>query len=163
MRSVLVMAISAVTALAGGTGSLTAKGQVFRAEVAATEAERARGLMGRAALAPNDCMIFLYDEDGQYRIWMKNCLISLDVAWLDKEGRVVELVPDVPPPSPMRIYRSDADYPNYGGSVPARYFVEFAVGTFKRIGLKKGDRLGWELKLADGSVVKGGLAAKGKH
>jgi hypothetical protein len=51
---------------------------------------------------------------------------------------------------------SDADLPTYGGTLPARHFVEFAAGTLRRLGLKKGDRLGWDLKLDDGTAVKGG-------
>ena len=97
-------------------------------------------------------MIFVYDEDGSHGIWMKNCLISLDVVWISVDGKVVEMVANVPPCSPMR----GDDCPTYGGKVPARHFIEFAVGTIKSIGLKKGDRIGWDLKLDDGTPVVGG-------
>ena len=144
--------------MAGGNGTVTAKGHRFTAEVAVSEAERAQGLMGRHELANDRCMIFLYGEDGPHPIWMKNCFISLDVAWTDKDGKILELVPDVPPPSPVQVYASDADYPNYGGHVDSRHFIEFPQGTFKRLGLKVGDHLGWDLKLDDGTLVKGGVA-----
>jgi uncharacterized membrane protein (UPF0127 family) len=49
------------------------------------------------------------------------------------------------------------DCPSYGGTVPTRYFIEFSAGTFKRLGLKKGERIGWDLTLDDGRVVRGGL------
>ena len=137
----------------GGGGTVLVKGTAFMAEVAATDPERAKGLMYRQSLAKDRCMLFVGTEDGFHPIWMKNCLIALDVAWVDREGRVVELVERVPPCSPMR----GDDCPTYGGTVPARHFVEFAAGTFKRLGLKKGDRLGWELTLDDGRVVRGGL------
>lgn len=142
--------------MAGGNGTVLVKGHAFTAEVAVTEAERAQGLMGRHELANDRCMIFLYNEDGPHPIWMKNCFIALDVAWLDKDGKIVELVPDVPPPSPIQIYGSDADYPNYGGKVDSRHFIEFPQGTFKRLGLKLGDRIGWDLRLDNGVIVKGG-------
>ena len=147
---------------AGGSGTVTAKGHRFTAEVAVTEGEREQGLMGRHELASDRCMIFLYNEDVPHPIWMKNCFISLDVAWIDKDGKVLELVPDVPPPSPIQIYASDSDYPNFGGHVDSRHFIEFPVGTFKRIGLKVGDRIGWDLKLADGTVEIGGAKASKK-
>ena len=153
-QRMLVSALSTMTALAGGNGTVTVRGHAFKAEVATSDEERARGLMYRASMPPDACMFFLYEEEGHHSIWMKNCLISLDVAWIDAEGRVVELVPDVPPPSPMRLYRSDRDYPTYGGALPSRHFIEFPVGTFKRLGLKKGDKLGWDLRLAEGSVLK---------
>jgi hypothetical protein len=48
------------------------------------------------------------------------------------------------------------DCPTYGGTLPSRYFIEFPVGTFKHLGLKKGDRLGWDLTLDDGRGLRGG-------
>jgi uncharacterized protein len=154
-----LIGLSAFSVQAGGGGQVTAKGQAFLAEVAATDAERARGLMYRQALAKDRCMFFVYAEDGVHPIWMKNCLIALDVAWIAQDGTIVELAEQVPPVSSM--YRgSDADIPTYGGHAVARHFVEFAAGTFRRIGLKKGDRLGWELTLDDGTTVKGGAVGK---
>jgi uncharacterized membrane protein (UPF0127 family) len=144
---------------AGGGGSVVLRQTTFMAEVASTDQERAKGLMYRQNLAKDRCMFFIYADDAERTIWMKNCLISLDVAWVDKEGKVVEIAENVPPCSPMR----GNDCPTYGGTVPARHFVEFAAGTFKRLGLKKGERLGWELTLDDGRVVRGGLpVAKAK-
>ncbi len=139
---------------AGGGGTVVAKGHRFMAEVAVTEREQQKGLMFRQTLAKDRCMIFLYGEDGQHPIWMKNCYISLDVAWLDADGRVVGLIPDIPPCSPML----GDNCPNYGADFVCRHFIEFPVGTFKRIGLKKGDKLGWDLQLDDGTVVKGGAS-----
>ena len=150
MRLLLAPFLLALPLLAGGKGILATKGQKFTAEVAATPAEKAKGLMARAHLPQDQCMVFLYDEDSYHAIWMKNCLIALDVAWLDAQGKVVEFLEKVPPCSPML----GNDCPNYGGTVPGRYFVEFAAGTIKRIGLKKGDLIAWDLKLDDGRVVK---------
>lgn len=158
MRTILAVLLS-LPLLAGGGGTVAFKQTTFMAEVAATEPEKAKGLMYRQSLAKDRCMFFVYAEDGDHAIWMKNCLIALDVAWVDAEGRVVETAERVPPCSPMR----GDDCPTYGGSVPARHFIEFAAGTFKRLGLKKGDRLGWDLVLDDGRVVRGGAPLpKGK-
>jgi hypothetical protein len=135
-------------------GVVTAKGHTFQAEVARTPETQARGLMYRPSLARNRCMIFLYDQDGNHRIWMKNCLIALDVAWVKADGTVVEISENTPPCSPMR----GDDCPVYGGTLPARHFVEFPAGTVRRIGLRIGDRLGWRLTL-DGEPVSGGAPA----
>lgn len=151
MRLLLAVLLS-LPLSAGGGGTVVYKRTTFLAEVASTPAEQEKGLMYRQSLAKDRCMFFVYDADGYHGIWMKNCLIALDVAWIDQEGRVVEVLEQVPPCSPMR----GDDCPTYGGSVPARHFVEFAAGTFKRLGLKKGDRLGWDLTLDDGRVLRGG-------
>lgn len=158
MRRFLITSLtllSTVLAHAGGGGQVSAKGQAFLAEVASTDAERAKGLMYRQSLAKDRCMIFVYAEDGLHSIWMKNCLIALDVVWVAADGAVVEIAEQVPPVSPM-FRGSDADLPNYGGRATSRHFVEFAAGTVRRLGLKKGDRLGWDLTLDDGTVLKGG-------
>jgi len=143
-------------------GIVTARGHAFLAEVARTPQEQARGLMYRQSLAQDRCMIFLYDEDGNHRIWMKNCLIALDVVWIKADGTVVEAREKAPPCSPMM----GDDCPTYGGTVLARHFVEFPAGTLRRIGLRIGDRLGWRLTL-DGEPVSGGApsgpAPKRRH
>jgi uncharacterized membrane protein (UPF0127 family) len=137
---------------AGGGGTVALKQTAFLAEVAVTPQETAKGLMYRQSLAKDRCMFFVFGEDGYHPIWMKNCLIALDVAWADADGHVVETSERVPPCSPMR----GEDCPTYGGTVSARYFIEFPAGTFKHLGLKKGDRLGWDLTLDDGRIVRGG-------
>ena len=158
MRMMLA-ALLTLPLLAGGGGTVAFKQTAFLTEVAVTPQETAKGLMYRQSLAKDRCMFFVYGEDGHHTIWMKNCLIALDVAWVDAEGKVVETVEHAPPCSPMR----GEDCPTYGGTVPARYFIEFAAGTFRRLGLKKGDRLGWDLTLDDGRGVRGGLPVpKGK-
>jgi uncharacterized membrane protein (UPF0127 family) len=149
----LLAALFSVSLLAGGGGTVTVKQASFMAEVAVTPQETSKGLMYRQSLAKDRCMFFVFGEDGYHTIWMKNCLIALDVAWIDAEGRVVETSEYVPPCSPMR----GDDCPTYGGTLPARHFIEFPAGTFKRLGLKKGDRLGWDLTLDDGRALHGGL------
>ena len=140
-------------------GFVIAKGKRFMAEVARTPAEKARGLMYRQYLRQDRCMFFIYEEDSYHSIWMKNCLISLDVAWIDADGKVVEIAENVPPCSPMR----GDNCPSYGGGTLSRHFVEFPVGTFKRIGLKVGDQIGWELEFSDGQFSKGGLLVTGAN
>lgn len=152
IRPALVGSLSSLAMFGAGGGTVAVKGHRFMAEIAATPQEQQKGLMFRQSLAKDRCMIFVYEEDGSHGIWMKNCRISLDVVWVSADGKVVEMAENVPPCSPMR----GDDCPTYGGGVPARHFIEFSVGTIKRIGLKKGDRIGWDLKLDDGSPIVGG-------
>ena len=153
IRPALLGSLGSIAVFGAGGGTVAVKGHRFTAEIAATPREQQKGLMYRQSLAKDRCMIFIYDEDGYHGIWMKNCLISLDVVWIASDGTVAEMAENVPPCSPMR----GDDCPTYGGTVPARHFIEFAVGTIKSIGLKKGDRLGWDLKLDDGTPVVGGV------
>lgn len=136
-------------------GVVYAKGKKFLAEVARTDLEKAKGLMYRKYLKADRCMFFVYEEDGHHSIWMKNCLISLDVAWLNTEGRVVEIFEKAPPCSPLK----GDDCPSYGGKVLSRYFVEFPAGSLRRLKLKVGDHLGWDLQFKDGTHMLGGAKA----
>jgi hypothetical protein len=154
MTPMILSLLLAVTSGSPDGGMVVAKGQKFLAEVARTPQEQMRGLMYRQSLARDRCMIFLYEEDGEHKIWMKNCLISLDVVWVREDGTVTETSENTPPCSPVR----GDDCPTYGGNLPARHFIEFPAGTLRRIGLRKGDRLGWNLTLSDGQRVVGGVA-----
>jgi len=154
----LAFALSLLIALPVGAadgGQVFAKNQRFKAEVARNDMDRGRGLMYRQSLPKDHCMIFLYEEESYHPIWMKNCLISLDVVWTLADGTVVETAENVPPCSPLL----GNDCPTYGGAAPSTHFVEFAQGTLRQLGLKKGDRLGWELALDNGQRVVGGAPA----
>lgn len=139
------------------SGVVWAKGNRFLVEVASTMEEQTRGLMFRSALPANRAMLFFLESDGIRSIWMKNCLVSLDVVWLNRNGTVVEMAEHCPPALPGENFRC----PSYGGAEISRHIVEFSSGTVKRIGLKKGDVLGWDLVLHDGQLTCGGLCAKG--
>lgn len=138
-------------ALPGGTVFL--KGRPFIAEVAETDREKAQGLMHRPSLAKDRCMFFVYEQDAQHAIWMKNCLIALDVLWVREDGTIVELYENAPPCSPML----QNDCPSYGGKRISRHFIEFPAGTLRRLKVKVGDKVGWELQLKDGRALSGGL------
>ncbi len=116
---------------------------VVRVEVADTPAVRQRGLMFRKGLAPNEGMLFVFDEPGSYPFWMQNCLFAIDIIWLDPEARVVWIAHSVPPcrlpgcepPCPS------FDCPTYPHEGQALYVVEVAAGFARQHGLKVGDRL----------------------
>ena len=62
--------------------------QLIRAEIAADDQSRARGLMYRPWLAPGTGMIFLFDPPQPVTFWMKNTLIPLDIRYYDKAGNL---------------------------------------------------------------------------
>ena len=63
-------------------------------------------------------------------MWMKNTLIALSVAFLDAEGRVINI-------EDMQPQTSD----NHCAAAPARYALEMNLGWFAERGVKPGDRL----------------------
>ena len=62
-----------------------------RVEIADTPEERQTGLMGRSALAENAGMLFVFDQEQILSFWMKDTLIPLSIAYIDAEGRIVDI------------------------------------------------------------------------
>lgn len=62
--------------------------QTFGIELADTDDERARGLMGRLTLGENQGMLFIFDDSAPRSFWNQDTLIPLDVIFID-QGYVV--------------------------------------------------------------------------
>jgi hypothetical protein len=73
------------------TRSLTAGVHLITAEVAADESAREVGLMYRQALAPNHGMLFVFHPATKVCMWMRNTLIPLSVAFIEADGRIVNI------------------------------------------------------------------------
>lgn len=58
-------------------------------DVARSPEERARGLMGRRHLGRDEGMLFVFEKEDYHGFWMKNTLIPLSIAFIDREGRIV--------------------------------------------------------------------------
>jgi hypothetical protein len=97
------------------------------AEVADDNAERAAGLMYRTALGRDQGMLFVYPTEGPRSFWMKNTLIPLSIAYLNKDGLIVRIA-DMKP-------KDETPIPS---SRPAMYALEMEQGWFVSHGVKEG-------------------------
>ena len=105
-------------------------------ELARTVSQQIRGLMFRKVLPDSGGMLFVYDKPGIHAIWMKNCFLSLDLIWLDRDGVILYIEHNAPP-----CQVPDDDCPTYAPMQLASYVLEVKGGVAKRHGLKIGDRL----------------------
>lgn len=71
--------------------------RAFAVEIADDAAERARGLMFRLDLAPEEGMLFLFPDAAERAFWMKNTPLSLDMLFIDPAGRVCGIVEQADP------------------------------------------------------------------
>jgi uncharacterized protein len=102
-------------------------------EVADTEGERERGLMGRTSLGDDRGMAFLWDEPVESSFWMKDTLIPLSVAFWNERGRIIRL-------DDMQPCRQDP-CPTYGPDEPFVGALEVNLGFFEEHGVSVGDRV----------------------
>ena len=100
----------------------------FDVEVAADEAARRRGLMGRSYIAPNHGMLILFDRPAPHPIWTKDTPVPLDVVFLLR-GAATKVVHSAPPNSERLIAP--------GG--PCDAALELNAGTAVAINLAVGD------------------------
>ncbi len=100
----------------------------LQVEIADTDAERQRGLMERTALGENRGMLFIFEGEQTLSFWMKNTLIPLSVAYLDSEGRIVDIQDMLP-----------LDETPHPSAEPAQYALEVNQGFFEEHGVEVGD------------------------
>lgn len=123
------------TALAQQTGkfpviSLNAGIHLIKAEVATTEAQRQQGLMFREKMGPNEGMVFLFGAPAGVCMWMKNTLIPLSVAFIDENGKIVNI-------EDMEPQTTDS----HCAKKPITYALEMNRGWFKQKNIKPGNTI----------------------
>ena len=107
-------------------------------QIAATPAQQERGLMYVTKLPDNAGMIFLLPQVTTATFWMKNTLIPLSIAYIDKDGVILEIHDMQPgdpnvPDSELPITRSDSDH--------VAYALETNLHWFSLNGVKPGDKI----------------------
>lgn len=107
--------------------SLNAGMHVIKAEVAARDAERQQGLMFREKMGPNEGMVFLFDAPASVCMWMKNTLIPLSVAFIDENGKIIN-IEDMQPQTTA----------SHCAKRPVLYALEMNQGWFKQKNIKPG-------------------------
>lgn len=105
--------------------------RVVAVEVARSEPQRTRGLMGRRFMPEDRGMLFLFDRPQIISMWMKNTYIPLDMVFVGQDGRVVSIAANAEPFSEAIV----------SSSGPAVAVVEINGGVARRMGMRVGDRV----------------------
>ena len=100
------------------------------AEVASTPDQRSLGLMYRFSLPADHGMLFVFPEPQPLAFWMRNTFIPLSIAYIDADGRILNVAEMAP--------RSDATHPSRGDAL---YALEMRKGWFADKGIGPGTRV----------------------
>jgi uncharacterized membrane protein (UPF0127 family) len=128
----LALASASASSLAENSGMLELAIGIHRveAEVVNTMQGRMQGLMGRKSMPMQRGMLFVFDAEARHCMWMKNTLLPLAVAFIDDQGRIINVEEMVPETEQ-----------SHCAAKPARYALEMNIGWFRNRRLGPGTLL----------------------
>lgn len=93
---------------------------VLTVEVVSSPEERQRGLSGREALPEGNGMLFVFEEEGSWGIWMKDMQFPIDILWARSDGTITTIEEHVSPETyPKNFFPKTPD---------AKYVLEAKAG-----------------------------------
>jgi uncharacterized protein len=99
------------------------------AKVARTPGERERGLMGETRLDEGKGMLFVFEDEAARSFWMRNTVIPLDIAFLDRTQAIVDI---------RRMEPLSEEF--HTSARPAMFALEVPQGWFEANGIAVGTR-----------------------
>ncbi|HEU4651332.1 MAG TPA: DUF192 domain-containing protein [Croceibacterium sp.] len=105
----------------------------FRVEVARTPQEQAKGLMFRTEMAPDEGMLFPYDQPRMLSFWMRNTVIPLDLVFIDAQHRIINIAENATPYSEASIL----------SEAPGVAVLELNGGRTRALGIVAGNKVDW--------------------
>lgn len=103
----------------------------FAVEIALTPQQQATGLMFREDMADSEGMLFPFARPRRASFWMRNTLISLDLVFIRRNGKIANIIRGAQPLSEDRLLSK--------GQVAA--VLELRGGLTSELGIKAGDRV----------------------
>lgn len=103
---------------------------VIQAETACTNDDRARGLMHREQMPENRGMLFVFPDQEIRGFWMKNTLMPLSIAFLDDQGKILDI---------HEMQKGSLETTK--SAHPVRYALEMNAGWFAKRRLQPGDSI----------------------
>ncbi len=96
--------------------------------------KRMIGLMYRSAIAEDECMLFIFNEEARLGIWMKNMNFPIDVIWLDSDMRIVSMVEGI---QPCHRIICKTYYPE----AKSKYIIELKSGSIEKNRISKATKI----------------------
>lgn len=111
----------------------------FEIKIVDTDESRAKGLMFVKNLPNKKGMLFKYEKEGIYTFWMKNTLIPLDMIWIDKNKKVVDIQTAIPCKE-----KNDKNCTRYTPKQKSQYILEINAGLSKKYNITNWTKIFFE-------------------
>ena len=109
------------------------KAHNFRVELARTGFEQSKGLMFRTAMGEDEGMLFPLNPPRMASFWMKNTVIPLDIIYIGRDRRILNIAANTVPYSEELVYSE-------GEAVDV---LELNGGRAAELGIGPGDKVTW--------------------
>jgi uncharacterized membrane protein (UPF0127 family) len=119
-------------------------GQEFRCELCLDEDSRSAGMGARGEFPEGTAMIFVHPRPRLLHYWMKDCLIELDIVYVDANGRIATMYEarrERLRQKTETLEAYEARLPRYSSKRQVKYVIELPAGTIARLKPKVGERV----------------------
>lgn len=133
-------------------------GRWFHLELAADPATRVKGLGGRDFIAEDGGMLFVFPKAEPLQFVMRDCLVDIDIIFVDASGRVTAAhameAEEIPQPRGedesasaynQRRARYESSLQRYSSRYAAQFVIELAGGTLEGLDIEAGQKLDLDL------------------
>ena len=124
-------------------------GERFVVELAADPVTQHRGLSGRNSIDPAGGMLFAYPVPQRLQFVMRDCLVPIDIAFLDRDGRVLA-VHAMGVERPRQPWESQRQYelrlPRYTSPPATSFALELAGGRLAQLGVEAGSQARFDIE-----------------
>lgn len=128
----------------------------YSLDIVADDATRERGLGGVTELPEHGGMLFVFPDSRLRAFVMRDCVIDIDIIFLDPSGRIVAMH-HMPIEEPKAETESQLDYERrlkrYSSRFSAKFVIEIAGGRLEEMDLKEGEQINLDLEYL-ASIVK---------
>ena len=84
----------------------------------------------------NQGMLFVFNKELFAPFWMNKMKFSIDIIWIDKDKKIVDIVKSAPVPL------NDNEIPTFMPASVAQYVLEIVAGLSEHYGFHIGDSVG---------------------
>jgi len=107
----------------------------YKINLTQTEEDRKKGLAVFDSLTANEGMLFSFDQEDYYVFWMKEMKFNIDIIFLDKDKKVLDVFENVKAEPGVQ----DMDLKTYSSKLKSQFIIELKEGETRKNGIKPGD------------------------